>query len=238
MNKNIGSSLPETMFALLLSSLILITLTDYYLKARQHYLIFQSKLNQAIETQTVMEFMRDSIRKAGFTPCTNLENLMTNHLVALKLEDNASSLLIYRMSEHFNSIFSIHDQRELLASQSSTIDPSLPIIVADCNHAEVQTVRQINHTPGYQYIYLVSPLKFSYQEPIYVGSFIQERFFMRQHKDAPSTLFYQMNRSDELSAYVHAQRLILKREGGRTQVEVQWSMEYGEMPPFKTCMRT
>ena len=102
MNKQRGVGLPEVMISLLLASLIITALMNHYINVKQHYFHLQSVMDETMELQLVADFMRDSIRQAGFTPCVSVEHLTTldqrnghEHLLAIEVD---TVLSIHRMS--------------------------------------------------------------------------------------------------------------------------------------------
>ena len=202
MKKQQGFGLPEVMISLLLSSFIMIALMNHYISTKQHYVYLQSAMDDAMELQWVVDFMRDSIRQAGFTPCLSINNLATYdhrdghaHLSAIEVGEE---LHVNRMSTYFNEMLDGFSSSQLLLTSNTAIHKDRPILIADCYHAEVQRIVNVSNTTNGQIVTLASPLTFTYKHPVYVGEWMQERFFVR----ASRGLFYQRAQTDELTSLV------------------------------------
>ncbi|HBI21346.1 MAG TPA: prepilin cleavage protein [Legionella sp.] len=201
-----GVGLPELMISLFIASLIMTALIQHYVSTKQHYGHLQSTLDDATALQLSIDFMRNSIQQAGFTPCLSINQLITvdnrdgdKPLTAIDLHPSAQPLLqINRMSADFETIISLKSNTEILASHTKTLHLGHPIVIADCNHAEVHTIREAYHTNTTQWITLNTPLVFQYETPIYIGEWIEEQFFVRKQ----GGLFYHYHHTDELTAHV------------------------------------
>lgn len=205
--------LTEILVSLFLASLIMTALMNHYIKTKQHYVHLQGAIEDDTNMQLVADFMRNSIRQAGFTPCLGIERLITidkrdghDHLKALEIHDQAA-LLINRMSPYFDTILTISNSTQLLATHTKKLHSSHPILIADCTHAEVQNVVRVIQIPAGQLVTLSQPLSFEYTPPIYIGEWLEEQFFV----GASGGIFYQGHHTDELSHQVKnmsAKRLI------------------------------
>jgi len=180
-----GIGLPEILISLLLSSLIMTAVVKHYLGARQQYQSARTMLESALDVQSVTDLIRDSSRRAGFTPCLNIDYLISvdkrqGTLRAIDMRSAGTPVLrISRMSEYYESVFAINSPTELLSSYTQPLNPDYPLLIADCYHAEVQHIKSLRRTEAGQVITLAGPLSFTYQPPVYLGEWLQEAFFMR-----------------------------------------------------------
>lgn len=201
MNQVRGISLPETMISLFLASLILIALLQHYIHIKQHYHVLQTAVDTSSQTFWAIDLIQNNIRQAGFTPCLNVNRLMTldkrNGQDGLKAVDMQDGLQINRMSSEFDEVVEQATTNQLLATTIQTHRPGDVLIIADCYHAEVFTARDVGVSSNRQLITLERPLVFTYQPPVYIGDWIEARFFIRSDR-----LMYHYRRTDELTARV------------------------------------
>lgn len=201
-----GVGLLEIMVSLFLASLIMTGLIQHYISTKQHYAYLESVLDDATELQLAIDYLRNSIHQAGFTPCLSINQLMTldnrdiyKPLIAIDLRQGTRPILqINRMSAYFDTITSFTSASEIVTSHITSLHPLHPIVIADCHHAEVHTIREISHTKTMQFITLNSPLVYQYEEPIYIGEWVEEQFFVRN----TGGLFYYRHHTDELTRHV------------------------------------
>ncbi len=233
MNKQQGFGLPEVMISLLLTSLIITALMNHYLSTKQYYSHLQSSMDESMELQLVSDFMRDSIRQAGFTPCLSVDHLITldqrdghGNLSAIEI---GAELKINRMSPWFDVMLDRSNSTQILLTRNNTIRDDRPILIADCYHAEVQRVLGVTNTANGQMVTLANPLVFTYQPPVYVGEWLQERFFIRQARG----LFYQRDHADELTPLVKTMSLNLKTN----LVQVNLGLDGDRELEFETRVR-
>ena len=202
-----GAGLPEIMVSLFIASLIMTALIQHYISTKQHYIHLQSTLDDATELQLSIDYLRNSIHQAGFTPCLSINQLLTfdnrdgqEPLAAMYLRPGGPPLLqINRMSAYFDTIISLTSATEILASRTKLLRPEHPIVIADCQHAEVHTIREISHTETTQFITLKNPLAFQYEEPIYIGEWVEEQFFVRKQR---GLFYHHHHHTDELTTQV------------------------------------
>jgi len=224
-----GIGLLDIVISLLLSSLIMIALMKHYLNTKQQYHFIQTVLEEATELQLVGDLIKDSTRKAGFTPCLSIDYLMTldqrnahQHLSSIKITNGKeSSLQINRMSEHFNVVTEFLSGTRLLATRFEAMTKEHPVLISDCYHAEVQNVVDVKHTSNGQIVMLAQPLAFEYEPPVYIGEWVDETFYMHSQAHLPTTLFYKANHAEELTSEVHGMDLTLQTHQGHMLLSVK-----------------
>ncbi|MCX7117378.1 MAG: hypothetical protein NTW94_05665 [Legionellales bacterium] len=187
-SKPMGIGLVELMIALLLGSFILLGLTQHYLAIKQQVQQVQKALEQDIDLILVSDLVRESVRMAGFTPCSSSDHLVTEPKI-VSLEVRPSKILIRRMSERFDEVYDIPKTDLILASHREKYHQDDTIMVADCYHAEVQTIRHIEPMGVQQRITLKTSLHFTYHDAIYIGAWMEESFEIHKHAGGAS-LFY------------------------------------------------
>lgn len=200
-----GWSLVEMLIGLFLGVLLLTILINHFLWVKKLYGEITLSLQQALELKIVENFIREKIKRAGFTPCLKLNGLIfskerNNKLVSPPIKENYLSLV--RMSEHFSQTVEI-------TSHAITISPALTIrakdfiLIADCYHAEVRQVVFSKAALGNLRLELKDALHFSYTPPIYVGKWIKEEFFIKKNLRGVDTLYYRNGHAEELSSLIN-----------------------------------
>ena len=246
MNRQEGVGLSELLIALLLASLTTMVLMRHYLNTKQQYSHIQTALEQSIDLQLVTDLIRDSARRAGFTPCSGIDHLMTidrrksrRKIVAIEVgRDGDPSLHINRMSEHFDTVIKALGPAELLTSDLQTMYRGQSILVADCYHAEVQSISQLRHTAVGQRITLAEPLVFTYQDPIYIGEWLEETFYIHPGGASQGSLFYHLHHAEELTTVVHQLSAHMETYHGRTLLQVTLGLDNMQTVKLETMVRT
>ena len=243
MDNQRGIGLPELLISLLLASFMTLSLMRHYLSTKQQYHHIQAALEQSVDLQLVTDLLRNSTRRAGFTPCLHIEHLVTldqrelhKRLVAIELGlDDAPSLQISRMSEHFDTVLQTVSPTHLLTTSRQTIKRDQSILIADCYHAEVQKVAQVKHTIAGQIITLTHSLAFSYHAPIYIGEWLEETYFVQSH--GKGSLFYHLKHAEELTTAVHTLSVQVNRHKGRTLLQIILGLDNAHTLELDTMVR-
>jgi hypothetical protein len=206
-----GLGLPELLIALVLASFITTGLMHNYLVTKKQYTTIQKKLECDIDLQLVTDLIRESVRQAGFTPCLSLDHLVTRdqrekHKPLVAVDFGLSPkpwLRLSRMSPRFDMVLDVVTSTQLLATSNQPLHRDQSIMIADCYHGEVHNIIGIEPTPQGQSITLSKPLAFEYHQPIYIADWLEERYFIRSGHTGESTLFYQYQHAEELTAAIH-----------------------------------
>lgn len=237
-----GISLPELLVALLLSSFLTLLLVQHYLNIKKQYRHIQTALDKNLELQLVTDLLRNSMREAGFTPCSNINHLITvepiqglKALAAIKLEE--SSLQISRMSERFDNVLQVITPSSLLITSQYMLQAKQEILIADCYHAEVQTISEVIKQPSGQLIMLTRPLAFTYHLPIYAGEWLEEFFFIRTNSHHKNTLFYKRSHAEELTTFVQSLSVQTENNKGKTLVKVTLGLDKPQSLELETMVR-
>ena len=238
-----GIGLPEILISLLLSSLIMSAVVKHYLDAKRQYQSVRTRLEYALDVQSMIDLIRDSSRRAGFTPCLNIDYLVSvgkqqgqPKLRAIDMRSaGESALRINRMSEYYESVFAINSPTELLSSYNQPLNHDYPLLIADCYHAEIQRIKSQRRTEAGQVITLATPLSFTYQPPVYLGEWLEEAFFMRANSPG---LLYRLHHTDELSADVNAFSVQMLKEQQGSLLQVTLGLINGQTVQVETKVRT
>ncbi|CEK10079.1 PilW family protein [Legionella hackeliae] len=239
--KHHGLSLIEIMLTLFLSSLILAALTGHYLTVKQQYNRMNALLDYALELDWVEDLLRDSIRRAGFTPCVGLNWLESidartkKRLLPVTISKN-QELSVNRMSEHFNSVFTL-TSNVLTIGKSNAYTAGENILIADCYHAEVKEIATIQRTNGNQTITLKTPLNFDYIKPVYLGEWIGERFFIQNNRLGKKAMYYQRDHAEELTSAVNHLSSTLTLNHGTALLQMSLTLSNGETVDVETNVR-
>jgi type II secretory pathway pseudopilin PulG len=201
-----GYSLPEILIALACSSLLMMILMNQYLGMKRYYKHAQVTLEQGLDVQLIIDMMRDSIRQAGFTPCLGIEQLIsldtrTNQtgLTAIELrQDIASAIQINHMRNEFATLIKFRSPTTLEITKNVNFDARKPIIIADCYHAEVHSLRDLDNISGALIMNLEHSVMSDFHPPVFVGEWLEESFFVRNR-----ALYYQLGHADMLSTAIH-----------------------------------
>lgn len=231
-----GLSLSELLIATFISSLLFAALSHQYGICKRYYQSIQARIEQETELQFVMELMQQSIRKSGFTPCLSLRYLEsidkrtnTGSLSSIFMDAERHSLTIHRMSEVFERVQRIETPTELLTTYHQPLNTKHPLIIADCYHAEIQTAELLKTNAASQRIKLSQPLSHAYIPPLYVGEWIEEKYWMRTspHRGV-------MYQTEELSQLITDMKFVLL---SKTLLRVSLGLSNQQLLTFDTHFR-
>ena len=238
-NKGVG--LVEILISLTLSCFIIILLQRHYLSVRQQYIYIKSALERNMEVKLASLLLRKSIREAGFTPCLGVENLSTiddrNHksLRALNITDSSNSVLqLNRMTTNFDMVKDIKSPETLLTTANNILNSNNILIISDCYHAEVKSILAAKHIGNMQLLTLTTPLNFIYKDPIYIGEWIEEKFYTLNQK----SLYYDVNHAEELTDVVKKLNAKITTQNGRKLLSVVLKLDNDKSLTIDTMVRT
>lgn len=238
--KQWGLSLPEMLVALVSSCLLVTTLLKQYVVVKQHYKRSEKQLEQALDVQLVIDMMRDSIRQSGFTPCLGVEHLLTIDrrtdqygLTALDLQSgDKPGFQVNHMRHQYGVIITQRGLTDLIVSTEAVLSLKHPVILADCYHAEVHRIQSMRSVSGGWDIGLDRPMFYTYEPPIYIGEWIESRFFMQA-----GSLFYGIGHPEMLSTAVHGLSASFNTVHGKRVVHVALALEKGRSIDLDTMAR-
>lgn len=244
MQKQKGVGLVELMISGLLASLLIAMVAQQYLISKQQYSHLHGLLEQDLELQLINDLLRNSVRKAGFTPCLGLSSLKsfdqrngrTNLAAIESMVSKPSSLQLNRMSEYFTQA-KLVSQNQLLLHSDLQLEPQQVLLIADCYHAEVQQVLSAKKTNKGTILTLLHNRVFDYVEPIYLGEWIEEAFFVQKNQQGVSALFYHQKQNEELSTLIKNMSVEVKHYQAKTFVGVIWELEKSKTVELETEVR-
>ncbi|WP_419420424.1 PilW family protein [Legionella sp. D16C41] len=226
-----GVGLIELMISLFLFCLLIAIATQFYLMSKRHYLTTEKDLTQAVDMQLVNQLIRDSIRAAGFTPCLNMNYLIMQDgregtsalLKAIEIKEN--SLTIRRMSDDFFTVKRQFDSQHLLIPDTKDLAKGDIVLIADCVYGEIHELDSIEYTSSGLLIGLKKPLSFTYMAPMYIGSWLQEQFFIKTDKQNIKNLFYKINHAEQLTSVINHFSVKLLKKGKHQFIDVILGIE-------------
>lgn len=235
-----GISLVEMLVALVSSSMLILTLMNQYLGVKQHYQHAEHELESAMDIQLVYDLIRDSVRQAGFTPCQGIDYLTSvdarnrqSDLVSIDIQPgDRKGIQINHMTSRFGLLTSQLSQTTWTAKRDMSYLRNVPVLVSDCYHAEVHTIDSIRMANGHSVITLKQPMIYDYVPPVYIGEWLEERFFVRSR-----SLFYSLHHADELSKAVNDWSISLAAHDGKRFVHIELALENNKMVQLDTMLR-
>lgn len=241
MKKQSGISLAEVLVSLFLSSLIMTILVHSYLSSKRQYVEAEEILSTGFDLRWVSDLLSDSIRRAGFTPCLGLDQLNIKDrrpngkvIHGLKIENYPHQLIqINRINEHFDKVVNIQSPTQILVSHPALFHEKHPLLIADCEHAEVA---QIFSREG-ALITLNSPLQFSYTASAYIGEFLEERWFIKKNIKGEESLHYQLIQTEEITPLVHSLKIHKQKVHGRQFIKISMGLAEGKTYKLRVAVR-
>lgn len=207
-----GFGLLDVLISLFLSTLILTLLTQFYLGNKRQYLIAQDRLASQFDVQWVSDLLSDNIRRAGFTPCLGVDQLaitdrrnpsrVLNGMIISPPPEQA--IQINRMSEIFSNVLAIQNPTQLRVSSTALIDEKHPVMIADCNHAEVHQIALYEPQANSTLITLAEPLHYHYRDQAYMGEWLEEKWFIKKNTRGVKALYYRAIQTEEITPLIHS----------------------------------
>jgi hypothetical protein len=233
MNNQSGIGLSEVLISLFLTSIILMLLTQIYLSNKRQYIEIKEILAASFDLQWVSDLLSDSIRRAGFTPCLGVNQLETidrrnykKNLRGIKLEEFPHQLIqINRMSELFTRVINFQSPTKLIVSNAILFKEPRPVLIADCEHAEVQQILSIDKLAKGYLVTLAKPIMFSYAATAYIGEWFEEKWFIRKNIQNENTLHYKLFQTEELTPLVHSLKSNLRGIHEKQLVEITLGLD-------------
>lgn len=232
MRKQAGISLSEVLIGLFLSSLLMTMLMQLYSQSKQGYIEMETMLATHFDLRWVSDLLSDSIRRAGFTPCLGIEQLnlkkQGKQVHSVHIENGPRYLLqINRMHEQFSEVISILNTKQILVPHAASFNKKRPLIIADCEHAEIQqSFTMKSHAKGVLII-LDKPLQFKYTKAVYVGEYWEERWFINKNAQGKPALFYQLGQPEEVTPLIQSLRSRRQRRHGTVFMRVALGLTQG-----------
>jgi hypothetical protein len=212
MKRHSGMGLIELLITLLLGSIIVASLIQLYLSSKRYANDVEHLLAAQFDLRWVDDLVRQSIRHAGFTPCLGIDDLEvrdsrlpTKKIAAIQLQQRPlQSLQINHMNEVFTQIIDSPSSTQLQVADSIFFKTQRPILIADCEHAEIQQLAAVTPLAQGSLLTLRKPLIFSYAAGAYVGEWLEERWFIKNHPQRGRALYYQATQSEELTPLIQS----------------------------------
>lgn len=215
-HKEQGFSILECLIGMTIALTILTIFMQQYVQIKQQTELSRQNIQQLSRMQTVLQILENSGHQAGFTPCLPIAHLQTfDHrngqtLQAFHLEIAESFKLTLQRMAHFVPVLSHSESHSFTVLDQWRPRAHVPLIIADCQHAEVLDGYQIKSNA----IQFFQNLKFKYHPPIYLGEWLTESFWVKPNLTGKPALFYQVHQQAEelwtdvqkMQAYVETKR--------------------------------
>lgn len=240
-----GFSLIELLISLCLGSLLISLTMTQYVSCKKNHLAIQTRLEQTYEVQQVIEFIHDSSKRAGFTPCRSLnqltlrdhrkQSLVSSPLVAVSIENQ--KLTIRHMSEVYIKIIEKINTTQLLTANTFPFQKKHPIVIADCFQADIYDNYFVQKTSRGNVITLKEPWLGEFIAPFYLGEWIEESFFIKKNTQGSAALFYKTLKVDELSSMITDLLATLIKGESRDLIRVIINLSSNESFTIDTAVR-
>lgn len=242
MRKQKGFNVTEVLISLLLVSVLMTLLLQFYVSSKRQFIEVEKILDNEFDVRFVMELLKDSIRRAGFTPCLALDQLETldfkGHSEQLfGIEIKEQSMQINRMYEYFSKLVTIQDPTHIIVEHAAMFHQHNSLIIADCHHAEIHELVAVEKQESSVRLTLKEPLAFTYPAQAYVGKLIQERFFIKKNGAGDEALYYHLNQTEELTKAIHSLQVYVREMHNKLVLEVLLGVNEAEVKRFKVAVR-
>jgi hypothetical protein len=244
-SKQFGWGLSELLISLFLSSLISTLLIQTYIMSKHQFLVLHDSLEEHFDVQWVQDLLADNIRKAGFTPCLNIDQLevmnrraIPINTLSLKMETKPQqSLQVSRMSDQFSELIAVCTPHQILISSEIVLREHHSILIADCQHAEVHEVARVKKIPEGLLLTLTKPVFFTYPSVTYVGRWLEERWYIEKNNKGVVALYYKQTHSEELTPLIHVMKLKQRRLHHKKMVDITLGLN-NETTQFSVIVRS
>ncbi|CDZ77102.1 Tfp pilus assembly protein PilW [Legionella massiliensis] len=245
MKKQEGISLLELLISLFVASLLMTLMLQQYLITKRQYREIHRLLERSIELQMVTDLIRASVRMAGFTPCGGINSLNSidrrnarTGLNAILINgEKSNSLQINKMGDRFATVMQQLGPTQLLLQTDIDYEEQEAVLIADCFHAEVQQIAATSKTKAGTVLTFTKPLAFDYLAPIYLGEWVEERFFIQKNKIGDPALFYKQKHAEELTNVIQSLAVKLSFIRGKIMVEVNLGLQKNSNWLVRTVVR-
>lgn len=243
MRNTSGYSLFEILISLALASLISLIISQIYLMNKKQYYRIQRSLEIELDKQWISDLLTNSVRRSGFTPCLGVDQLeivdrrnTTESITGLKIQTTPRQLIqINRMSELFTELSAIKSANQLVLVSTKGLQELRPLLIADCEHGEIQQITKIAKDSSGSLVTLAQPLLFSYSSRTYVGEWIEEQWYIKKNARGLNALYYKYIRSEELTTAVHS--LLAHKKNKQQLVELLMGIEQGKTHRLLVAVR-
>ncbi|MCW8407883.1 prepilin cleavage protein [Legionella sp. PATHC035] len=245
MKKCAGISLTEVLISLFLTSLIVSMLFQLYLGSKRQYIEIEKVLTTHFDLQWVSDLLSDSVRRAGFTPCLGIDRLHVidrrahpNKIQALRIGNRPVQFIqVNRMNEFFSKIIKIQGATRILVQNPVSFHKKRPVLIADCEHAEVQELVDIKQQTDSSLITLNKPLLFSYTGSTYIGEFLEEKWFIKKNAKGTDALYYQLVQTEEVTPLIHFLHPQIRRIKEKQFLELIMGLDENKTQELRVVVR-
>lgn len=233
--RELGLSILECMLGLALALSILTLLMQQYLQIKQQTYHATQTMLQISRMHTVVNLLRESGHQAGYTPCLPLGALRSfDHrtgepLLMFNWNPQTMAVTFNRMSSQFVSLSPSTRRNIFLVSGHFIPHLHQPLMLSDCQHAEVVEGYDI----GSHKIQFSQPLKYRYHFPIFLGEWLSETFWVKANARGQQALFYQKHHhAEELLTGMQSMQGYVETKNQRSWMHLSMSLTDGKIFPL------
>lgn len=220
-------------------------LMQCYLNSKNQYLHAQKVLATRFDLQWVSDLLIDSVRRAGFTPCLGIDNLHAidrrkglQTVSSLKIENQPRQFIqINRMNEWFVPVLRIISPTQILVPRTVAFNEKRPLLISDCEHAEIHQLANIDTLPHNYLITLAKPMLFSYESPTYCGEWLEEQWIIKKNPMGKDALYYHGAQTEELTTHIHSLLVSSQWIHGKRMLEIILGLDEGKTQKLDIAVR-
>lgn len=196
-----GTTLIELMISLTIVSLLVIGLTQIYLKIKASYRFQQALLETQENGRFVAHLLRAQIRGAGFIGCLKFDASLQLNFPPLqfykaegrlwqpnlppqlqgKVKPATDVIQIQGVGPNLSSLTRVmENQHELRVSKEQLFQVGDALIIADCLRAQRFTIAAVTVLKDSQILISYDPLKFRYEQFATVGKLRRDTYYIRE----------------------------------------------------------
>lgn len=202
-----GFSLVETLLSLTLGSLLITIMLQAYVNYRRDYENLQQTLAREFDLQMIVHLLRNSIQYAGYLPCPATSPLdiidrRNNNAFYNPLMINKDKHLFVGRADKGVYALPLSAGDKLFFIPTLALKPAAPVLISDCRHAEIHTVKKVLQKHNGTLIDLEAPLHFSYPDKTYITQWVEEEYFLANNSRNSPGFYYRQHHKEELSDHI------------------------------------
>lgn len=198
-HQNAGFSLIEILFSIVMTLLLVDGLIHFFMAVVKHHDFIGEKMNLLENSQFAEFTLRREIQTAGFCGCNQFNQLdfhdyltrtdlpaasirvfsKDSQILGQTVHPESDVLVIEKMGEKTVDCLGQPQSAEIKLNRSDYFSPNQPLIIADCQNAEIFSPYDIKNTKKYSFIHANHALN-DYHGNAKVGEFVAKAFFIQK----------------------------------------------------------
>lgn len=225
--KRCGFSIIECMVVIVITSLIFVYFSSNYISIKKYYNKIHKDIDNELEVNYLFQALKKSIMFAGCSSCFNLNRIKTfdarNNMSLKAFSINTGNEPRIKIQRIDNDVFKFRQitlNSILVSVNQFNFDLSKPVILFNCEVAEVQFIKKIEKNCGDYKLFFNNSLNFQYKESGFIAYFVEEEFY-NQIIDSNQTLMYRhLKHKEQLSQDIFLKKVTVGENG---LVKIIWS---------------